>query len=118
MKTVLLVDDAAFMRLRCANLLTTNGFNVVEACNGREAIEKYQESSPDAVLLDITMPEMDGLQALKIICDVDPNAKVIIVTAMGQKQIVMDAIKFGAKDFLVKPFQPDRIFAAVERVLN
>jgi two-component system chemotaxis response regulator CheY len=118
MKTVLLVDDAAFMRLRCANLLITNGFNVVEACNGHEAIQKYQEVSPDAVLMDITMPEMDGLQALKIICDADPNAKVVIVTAMGQKQIVMDAIKFGAKDFLVKPFQPDRILAAVERVLN
>lgn len=99
------------------NILTQNGFEVVgEASNGREAIELYEQLQPDLVFMDITMPEMDGLEALKAIRAKDPNAKVVMCTAMGQKQIVLDAIQAGAKDFIVKPFQPDRILEAVHKV--
>jgi two-component system, chemotaxis family, chemotaxis protein CheY len=112
------VDDAAFMRMRCSKLLTENGYEVVEAENGLDAIAKYKESKPDAVLLDITMPEMDGLTALKEIRKVDPEAKVAMVTAMGQQSMIMDAIKSGAKDFVVKPFQPDRVLAAVKKLIG
>jgi two-component system, chemotaxis family, chemotaxis protein CheY len=90
----------------------------VEAENGLDAIAKYKESKPDAVLLDITMPEMDGLTALKEIRKVDPEAKVAMVTAMGQQSMIMDAIKSGAKDFVVKPFQPDRVLAAVKKLIG
>jgi two-component system chemotaxis response regulator CheY len=117
MPTVLVVDDAAFMRMRCAKLLTENGYTVIEAENGAEAVRKYQEARPDCVLLDITMPEMDGLTALQEIRKLDPNARVAMVTAMGQQQIVMEAIKSGAKDFVVKPFERDRVLAAVEKLL-
>jgi len=112
------VDDAAFMRMRCSKLLTENGYEVVEAENGLDAIAKYKENKPDAVLLDITMPEMDGLTALKEIRKVDPDAKVAMVTAMGQQSMIMDAIKSGAKDFVVKPFQPDRVLAAVKKLVG
>jgi len=115
---ILVVDDAAFMRMRCSKLLTENGYDVVEAENGLDAIAKYKESKPDAVLLDITMPEMDGLTALKEIRKVDPEAKVAMVTAMGQQSMIMDAIKSGAKDFVVKPFQPDRVLAAVKKLVG
>jgi two-component system chemotaxis response regulator CheY len=115
---ILVVDDAAFMRMRCSKLLTDNGYEVVEAENGLDAIAKYKESKPDAVLLDITMPEMDGLTALKEIRKVDPEAKVAMVTAMGQQSMIMDAIKSGAKDFVVKPFQPDRVLAAVKKLVG
>jgi two-component system, chemotaxis family, chemotaxis protein CheY len=115
---ILVVDDAAFMRMRCSKLLTDNGYDVVEAENGLDAIAKYKESKPDAVLLDITMPEMDGLTALKEIRKVDPEAKVAMVTAMGQQSMIMDAIKSGAKDFVVKPFQPDRVLAAVKKLVG
>jgi two-component system chemotaxis response regulator CheY len=115
---ILVVDDAAFMRMRCSKLLTENGYEVVEAENGLDAIAKYKESKPDAVLLDITMPEMDGLTALKEIRKVDPEAKVAMVTAMGQQSMIMDAIKSGAKDFVVKPFQPDRVLAAVKKLIS
>jgi two-component system chemotaxis response regulator CheY len=115
---ILVVDDAAFMRMRCSKLLTENGYEVVEAENGLDAIAKYKESKPDAVLLDITMPEMDGLTALKEIRKVDPDAKVAMVTAMGQQSMIMDAIKSGAKDFVVKPFQPDRVLAAVKKLVG
>ncbi|HVA22937.1 MAG TPA: response regulator [Chloroflexota bacterium] len=114
----LVVDDAAFMRMRCSKLLTENGYDVVEAENGLDAIAKYKESRPDAVLLDITMPEMDGLTALKEIRKIDPEAKVAMVTAMGQQSMIMDAIKSGAKDFVVKPFQPDRVLAAVKKLVG
>jgi two-component system, chemotaxis family, chemotaxis protein CheY len=115
---ILVVDDAAFMRMRCSKLLTDNGYEVVEAENGLDAIAKYKASKPDAVLLDITMPEMDGLTALKEIRKVDPEAKVAMVTAMGQQSMIMDAIKSGAKDFVVKPFQPDRVLAAVKKLVG
>jgi len=115
---ILVVDDAAFMRMRCTKLLKENGYEVVEAENGLDAISKYKDTKPDAVLLDITMPEMDGLTALKEIRKVDPEAKVAMVTAMGQQSMIMDAIKSGAKDFVVKPFQPDRVLAAVKKLVS
>ena len=118
MAKILVVDDAAFMRMRCSKLLTDSGYEVVEAENGLDAIAKYKASKPDAVLLDITMPEMDGLTALKEIRKVDPEAKVAMVTAMGQQSMIMDAIKSGAKDFVVKPFQPDRVLAAVKKLVG
>ena len=93
MTTLLIVDDAAFMRMRCSKLLIDNGFKVIEAENGVQAVKKYQELRPDGVLLDITMPEMDGLTALKEIKKLDPNARVAMVTAMGQQQLVIEALK-------------------------
>ena len=117
MPKVLIVDDAAFMRMRSAKLLTEYGFEVIEAENGIEAVEKYQQYRPDAVLMDITMPGMDGLTALKEIRARDPNARVAMVTAMGQQAIVMEALKAGAKDFVLKPFQPDRIVGALKKIL-
>ena len=117
MAKILVVDDAAFMRMRCSKMLTENGHEVVEASTGREAVEQYKATSPDAVLLDITMPDMDGLSALKEIRGHDSNAKVAMVTAMGQQAIVMEAMKLGAKDFVVKPFDADRVLAAVEKLV-
>jgi two-component system chemotaxis response regulator CheY len=116
MTTILIADDAAFMRMRCGRLLTDNGFEVIEAENGREAVEKYAEHRPDVVLLDITMPELDGLEALKEIMSADPQARVAMVTAVGQQQVVMEALKSGARDFVVKPFQPERILAAIHKL--
>lgn len=118
MAKVLVVDDAAFMRVRAAKALTDNGHEVMQAENGLDAVQKYAEWRPDAVLMDITMPEMDGLTALKEIRKVDPEAKVAMVTAMGQQSMIMDAIKSGAKDFVVKPFQPDRVLAAVKKLVG
>jgi two-component system chemotaxis response regulator CheY len=104
------------MRVTLKNILTQHGFEVVgEAQNGRESVEMYQSLKPDLVTMDITMPEMDGLQALKEIKAIDPNAKVIMCTAMGQKNMVVEAIQAGAKDFIVKPFQPDRVVDAVKK---
>ncbi len=117
MATLLVVDDAAFMRMRCSKLLSDNGYKVIEAENGVQAVLKYREVRPDGVLLDITMPEMDGLTALKEIRRIDPNARVAMVTAMGQQTLVMDALKSGAKDFVLKPFQSDRVLAAVKKML-
>ena len=99
MTTILIADDAAFMRMRCGKLLTDNGFTVIEAENGRQAVDKYAEHHPDAVLLDITMPELDGIGALKEIMQADPKARIAMVTAVGQQQVVMEALKSGAKDF-------------------
>ena len=118
MTTILVVDDAAFMRKKCAELLVQHGYKVVEAGNGTEAISKYQEIKPDGVLMDITMPDMDGLQALKELRSVDPNARVAMVTAMGQQSMVMEALKSGARDFVVKPFDSDRVQAAVQKLLG
>jgi two-component system, chemotaxis family, chemotaxis protein CheY len=116
--TILIADDAAFMRMRCGKMLQTHGHTVIEAENGLEALNKYQSEKPDAVLLDITMPEMDGLTALKEIKKVNPDARVAMVTAIGQQQVVMEALQAGAKDFVVKPFQPERVLAAVEKLLK
>lgn len=117
MATILVVDDAAFMRSRCAKFLREHGYDVVEAENGAVALERYKESKPDGVLMDITMPVMDGLEALKELKKIDPNVRVAMVTAMGQQSIIMEAIKNGAKDYVVKPFEKDRVIAAVEKLL-
>ena len=118
-KNILICDDAAFMRMMIKDILTKNGYNVVgEAGNGAKAIEKYNETKPDLVLMDITMPEMDGIQALKKIKESDPKAMVIMCSAMGQQAMVIESIQSGAKDFIVKPFQADRVLEAVKKVVG
>jgi two-component system chemotaxis response regulator CheY len=117
MARVLVVDDAAFMRVRAAKLLEDAGHEVALAENGLEAIRQYAACRPDAVLLDITMPEMDGLAALKEIKKLDPSARIAMVSAMGQQAIVMEALKSGARDFVLKPFQPDRVLQALQKLL-
>ncbi len=118
MLKVLLVDDAAFMRMRCAKLLTENGYSVDEAENGQEAVEKYQAIKPDLVLMDITMPVMDGLTAVTEIRKIDPDAKIVMCSALGQQNTVMSAIKAGAKDFIVKPYQPEKILSTIKRFVG
>ncbi|HLS90692.1 MAG TPA: response regulator [Limnochordia bacterium] len=115
MALVLVVDDAAFMRMRLKNVLVQDGHEVIEAGNGVEAIEMYRQHRPDLVMMDITMPEMDGITALKKILQDDPSAKIVICSALGQESTVIEAIKSGAKDFIVKPFQPERILDAVKK---
>lgn len=116
-KSVLIVDDAAFMRLMIRDILTRNGFDVCgEAANGYQAIEKYAETKPDLVLMDITMPEMNGLEALKVIKEADKGAKVIMCSALGQQDMVMESIQNGAQDFIVKPFQEDKLVQAVNKL--
>ncbi len=118
-KNILICDDAAFMRMMIKDILTKNGYNVVgEAENGVKAIEAYTECNPDLVLMDITMPEMDGIGALKGIKEKDPNAAVIMCSAMGQQAMVIEAIQSGAKDFIVKPFQAERVLEAVKKVIG
>ncbi|MGZ9584627.1 response regulator [Paenibacillus marinisediminis] len=116
---ILIVDDAAFMRMMIRDILSKNGFEVVgEAADGAQAIEKYKEHKPDLITMDITMPEMDGITALKEIRKIDPSAKVIMCSAMGQQAMVIDAIQAGAKDFIVKPFQADRVIEAIKKTLG
>jgi two-component system, chemotaxis family, chemotaxis protein CheY len=116
---ILIVDDAAFMRMMIKEILSKNGYEVVaEASDGAQAVAKYKDTQPDLVTMDITMPEMDGIQALKEIKKIDPNAKVIMCSAMGQQAMVIDAIQAGAKDFIVKPFQADRVLEAVKKTLG
>ncbi len=118
-KNILIVDDAAFMRMMIKDILTKNGYNVIaEAENGLKAIERYNETKPDLVLMDITMPEMDGLQALKKIKGADGSAKIIMCSAMGQQAMVIDSIQSGAKDFIVKPFQAERVLEAVKKAIG
>ena len=118
-KNILVCDDAAFMRMMIKDILTKNGYNIAgEAENGMVAVDKYKETSPDLVLMDITMPEMDGIQALKKIKESDPNASVIMCSAMGQQAMVIEAIQSGAKDFIVKPFQAERVIEAVKKVVG
>ncbi len=118
-KNIMIVDDAAFMRMMIKDILTKNGYNIVgEAENGKKAIDVYTECKPDLVLMDITMPEMDGIQALKGIRANDPNASIIMCSAMGQQAMVIDAIQSGAKDFIVKPFQAERVLEAVKKVIG
>jgi two-component system chemotaxis response regulator CheY len=113
---ILITDDALFMRVTLKNILTQNGYEVVgEAENGAVAVKLYQELKPDVVTMDITMPEMDGLAALKAIRASDSNARVVMCTAMGQKAMVVEAIQSGAKDFIIKPFQPDRVLEAMKK---
>ncbi len=114
MKKVLVVDDAAFMRVSIKNMITKNGYEVVgEAENGKMAIQKYQELSPDVITLDITMPEMDGLTCLKEILSINPSANIIMISAMGQESMVREAVMSGAKGFIVKPFKEDIILSAL-----
>jgi two-component system chemotaxis response regulator CheY len=116
---ILVVDDAAFMRMMIKDILTKNGYDVVgEAADGQQAVEKYTELHPDLVTMDITMPEMDGITALKEIKKINPNSKVIMCSAMGQQAMVIDAIQAGAKDFIVKPFQADRVLEAISKTLS
>src|ERR1700730_12237269 len=116
---ILIVDDAAFMRMMIRDILTKNGYEVCgEANDGAQAIEKFKEVKPDLVTMDITMPEMDGIAALKEIKKIDPLAKVVMCSARGQQAMVIDAIQAGAKDFIVKPFQPDRVIEAIKKTLG
>ena len=118
-KNILICDDAAFMRMMINDILTKNGYTVAgEAENGAKAVEKYAELKPDLVLMDITMPEMDGIQALKKIKAADAGASVIMCSAMGQQAMVIESIQSGAKDFIVKPFQADRVLEAVRKVVG
>lgn len=119
MAKILVVDDAAFMRMMIKDILTKNGYEVAgEAENGAIAVNKYSELKPDLVLMDITMPEKDGIQALKDIKASDAGAKVIMCSAMGQQAMVIEAIQSGARDFIVKPFQADRVIEAVKKVVG
>lgn len=117
-KRILVVDDAAFMRMMLSDHLTKAGFEVVgQAENGLVAVNKYKEVRPDLVTMDITMPEMDGIQAVKEIRKIDPSARIVMCSAMGQQHMVMEAIQAGAKDFIVKPFDPTRVVQAVTKAL-
>ncbi|TCL40145.1 two-component system chemotaxis response regulator CheY [Anaerospora hongkongensis] len=116
---VLVVDDAAFMRMMIKDILSKNGYEIIgEAENGLKAIEKFQELRPDLTTMDITMPELDGISAVKEIKKMDPSAKVIMCSAMGQQAMVIEAIQSGARDFIVKPFQPDRVLEAVRKAVG
>ncbi len=118
-KNVMIVDDAAFMRMMIKDILTKNEYEVVgEAENGAKAIEKFKELKPDLVIMDITMPEVDGIQAVKEIKNIDNDAKIVMCSAMGQQAMVIEAIQAGAKDFIVKPFQADRVIEAVKKALG
>ncbi len=118
-KRILVVDDAAFMRMMVKDILTKGGYEVVgEAENGAVAVQRYEELKPDLVTLDITMPEMDGLEALKKIKEKDASAVVVMCSAMGQQAMVIESIQAGAKDFIVKPFQADRVLEAVKKAIG
>ncbi|KRE98417.1 two-component system response regulator [Paenibacillus sp. Soil766] len=118
MAKILIVDDAAFMRMMLKDILTKGGHDVVgEAENGLVAIQKYQELKPDIVTMDITMPEMEGVEAVREIRKKDANAKIVMCSAMGQQGMVVQAIQAGAKDFIVKPFQGDRVLDAIRRAI-
>ena len=118
MKKIMVVDDAGFIRLMLSDMLKSVGFDVVAAAtNGMEAVQMYRTYQPDLVTMDITMPEMDGIEALGEIIKFDPNAKVIMCSAMGQQKMVVHAIRVGAKDFLVKPFQKERVIEAINKAL-
>ena len=115
MAKILIVDDAAFMRMMLKDILTKGGFEIAD---GVEAVAKYNELKPDLVTLDITMPNKDGIQALKEIKAADPNATCVMCSAMGQQSMVIEAIQSGAKDFIVKPFQADRVLESIRKVLG
>lgn len=119
MARVLVVDDAVFMRRMLRDILTKGGYEVVgEAASGVEAIEQYQKLKPDLTTMDITMPEMDGLEAVRKIKEIEPAAKIVMVSAMGQQKLVMESLEAGALDFIVKPFQPDKVIKLVEKCLQ
>ncbi|MHB8140836.1 MAG: response regulator [Vulcanimicrobiaceae bacterium] len=117
-KKILIVDDAVVMRMMIKGILAKNGFDVVgEAQNGVEAVDKYKQLQPDLVTMDMVMPEMDGITAVRQIMAVDPNAKIIMCTSMGQQALVVEAIQAGAKSFITKPFQPPKILETINKVL-
>ena len=118
MVRILVVDDSALVRMKCSRILFENGYEVVEAANGVEALEKYEECKPDGVLLDIIMPEMHGIAALREIRKIDPTARVAMVTAMGQRSMVMSALQEGARDFVVKPFREGRVLDTVRKLVD
>ncbi len=119
MAKILLVDDAAFMRKVIKDTLTKSGYtDLYEAVDGLDALEKYDEVKPDLVIMDITMPNMDGLEALKSIRSKDPNANIVMCSAMGQETMVIDAVRSGAKDFIVKPFKADRVLKTVTSIVG
>lgn len=115
---VLIVDDAAFMRMMLKGILQKEGYDCVEATTGREAIARYQETRPDLVTMDITMPDMDGITAVKQLIQAHPEARIVMCSAMGQQGMVMDAIQAGAKDFIVKPFKAERVLEALHKTLS
>jgi two-component system chemotaxis response regulator CheY len=118
-RTVLICDDAIFMRTMVGDILTQAGFEVVgEAETGVQAVERYRELRPDLVTMDIVMPDMGGIDAVREITKHDPQARILMCSAMGQQALVVEAIQAGAKDFVVKPFQPSRVLEAVNRVLT
>lgn len=117
-RSVLVVDDAAFMRMMIRDILAREGYTIYEAVNGRDAVEKYLEVRPDLVTMDITMPGMSGLEALQAIRDQDPEARVLMVSAMGQQKMIVEALEYGAMDFLVKPFQPTKVLETVKKCLQ
>ena len=118
-KRVLIIDDTAFMRMTLRNFLEKNGYEIAgEGENGQQAVEQYVRFKPDLVTMDITMPVMDGIVAVKKIIEKDPHASIIMVSAMGQKRLVVEALKAGAKDFIVKPYKPDRILEAFAKVIE
>ncbi|MDR1700258.1 MAG: response regulator [Lachnoclostridium sp.] len=118
-KSVLICDDAAFMRVMIKDILSKNGYTIAgEAENGAKAVEKFSELKPDLVLMDITMPEMDGIKALKKIKEIDASSNIIMCSAMGQQAMVIESIQSGAKDFIVKPFQAERVLEAVKKVIG
>jgi two-component system chemotaxis response regulator CheY len=116
--TILVVDDAAFMRMMIRDILAKEGYRIEEAVNGRDAVEKYEGIAPDLVTLDITMPEMNGLDALRAIKAIDKDARVLMVSAMGQQKMIVEALEAGAMDFLVKPFQPTKVLETVKKCLQ
>lgn len=117
--SVLIVDDALFMRMMIKDILSKDGFEIVgEAENGVEAVKKYAELKPDLVTMDIVMPEMDGIEAVRNIVKIDPEARVLMCSAMGQQPLVVEALEAGAKDFIIKPFQPAKVVEAVRKALQ
>lgn len=117
--SVLIVDDALFMRMMIKDILSKDGFEIVgEAENGVDAVKKYAELHPDLVTMDIVMPEMDGIEAVRNIIKIDPQARVLMCSAMGQQPLVVEALEAGAKDFIIKPFQPAKVVEAVRKALR
>lgn len=117
-RTILVVDDAAFMRMMIRDILAKEGYAIHEAVNGRDAIEKFEEVQPDLVTMDITMPELDGITALRAIREAHPDARILMVSAMGQQKMIVEALEAGALDFLVKPFQPTKVLETVRKCLQ
>ncbi|NOY10023.1 MAG: response regulator [Spirochaetes bacterium] len=116
---IVIVDDLAFIKMVLRDIVEKGGFRVIgEASNGEEAVQVYQDKRPDIVLMDITMPKMDGITALKKILKIDPHAKVIMCSALGQQRLIIQAIQTGAKDFIVKPFKPERVLKSIKKVLD